>query len=124
MNVIIIITIIIILIIIIIISSSSSSIIIITINLQLMDPEPGPRPRLSAASNGRRWAAGPRAGSVHTPNLPANIIPINIAWLKLFRELPYGPGNSTPLSWDYVWVNQTHSVSRGAGPMGGSKFFV
>ena len=33
----------------------------------------------------------------HMPNLPTNIIPTKIAWLLTLREIPYGPGNSTPL---------------------------
>ena len=31
-----------------------------------------------------------------TPNPPTKIIPIKICGLKTFREVPYGPGNSTP----------------------------
>ena len=47
-----------------------------------------------------RPEAGPRDGrskyEAYTPNLPTNIIPTNIAWLICFREIPYGPANSTP----------------------------
>ena len=30
-----------------------------------------------------------------TPNLPTEIIPAKICWLKSSRNIPYGPGNST-----------------------------
>ena len=30
------------------------------------------------------------------PNLPTNITPTKIAWLKTFREVPSGHKNSTP----------------------------
>ena len=39
------------------------------------------------------WGSpGALYGGVNTPNPPTNIMPTNIAGLKI----PYGPGNSTP----------------------------
>ena len=38
-----------------------------------------------------------------TANFPAKIIPTEIRWFKTSREIPYGPGNSTPWNWDYGW---------------------
>ena len=37
---------------------------------------------------------------ITTPNPPTNIVPTNIARTQAFRELPYEPGNSTPLNED------------------------
>ena len=52
-----------------------------------------------------------------TLNLPTNIIPTNIAWLKLSGKIPYGQENSTPLNWDYPRVkpSEIHNVSREIG---------
>ena len=53
----------------------------------------------------------------NTPNLPTNIVPTNIAGLKTFREIPYGPGNSTPFNLDYARVKpcEIYNVSREIG---------
>ena len=52
-----------------------------------------------------------------TPNRPINIVPANIARLKLpgkSLENPHGPGNSTPLNSDCARVqpSESHNVSR------------
>ena len=53
----------------------------------------------------------------HKPDPPTNIVPTNIAWLKLSGEIPTDMRIPTPLNQDCAWVkpSETHNVSTGIG---------
>ena len=53
----------------------------------------------------------------HTPNLPTNILPTNIARLKLSGKSPMEIRIPPPLTEDCAWVklSKVHNVSRGIG---------
>ena len=65
------------------------------------------RAKSEAVAGGRARGRGPGP----TPNLPTNIAPCYHRLSQTFWEIPYGHEDSTPLNWDYAWVQPSEILN-------------